>query len=68
MNAPGISGNLPVIRAHYADILCQLAEDRGLQRGRLLSAAGIRPSMLGHLNNFITVDQFSAWRREHQKP
>jgi len=64
MNAPGISGNLPVIRAHYADILCQLAEDRGLQRGRLLSAAGIRPSMLGHPDNFITVDQFSALCRE----
>lgn len=60
MNAPGITGNLPVIRAHYADILCQLAEDRALQRARLLSASGIRPSMLGHPDNFITVDQFSA--------
>ncbi|WP_372995320.1 AraC family transcriptional regulator [Marinobacter sp.] len=64
MNAPGITGNLPVIRAHYADILCQLAEDRGLQRSRLLTAAGIRPSMLGHPDNFITVDQFSALCRE----
>jgi AraC-like DNA-binding protein len=60
MNAPGISGNLPLIRAHYADILCQLAQDRGLPRARLLSAAGVRPSMLGHPDNFITVDQFSA--------
>ena len=64
MNAPGITGNLPVIRAHYADILCQLAEDRGLQRSRLLTASGIRPSMLGHPENFITVDQFSALCRE----
>lgn len=64
MNAPGITGNLPVIRAHYADILCQLAEDRGLQRSRLLAASGIRPSMLGHPENFITVDQFSALCRE----
>ncbi len=64
MNAPGITGNLPVIRAHYADILCQLAEDRGLQRSRLLAASGIRPSMLGHPENFIAVDQFSALCRE----
>lgn len=64
MNAPGITGNLPVIRAHYADILCQLAEDRGLHRSRLLSASGIRPSMLGHPDNYITVDQFSALCRE----
>lgn len=64
MNAPGITGNLPVIRAHYADILCQLAEDRGLHRSRLLTASGIRPSMLGHPENLITVDQFSALCRE----
>lgn len=60
MKAPGFSGHLPVIRAHYADILCQMAEDRGLARLGLLSAAGIRPSMLGHPDNFITVDQFSG--------
>lgn len=59
MNAPGPTGHLPVIRAHYADILCQLAEDRGLPRSGLLGAAGIRPSMLGHPDNFITVAQFS---------
>ena len=64
MNAPGFTGNLPVIRAHYAEILCQLAEDRGLQRSRLLPAAGIRPSMLGHPDNFITVEQFCALCRE----
>lgn len=64
MNAPGITGNLPVIRAHYADILCQLAEDRGVKRSRLLPAAGLRASMLGHPDNFITVEQFSGLCRE----
>lgn len=68
MNAPGFTGHLPVIRAHYADILCQLAEDRGLPRPGLLAAAGIRPSMLGHPDNFITVDQFSQLCLEvHQR-
>lgn len=60
MNAPGKTGNLPVIRAHYADILCQLAEEKGVVRADLLRAADIRPAMLGHPDNFITVDQFSA--------
>jgi len=60
MNAPGKTGNLPVIRAHYADILCQLAEEKGAGRAELLRAADIRPAMLGHPDNFITVDQFSA--------
>lgn len=64
MNAPEKSGNLPVIRAHYADILCQLAEEKGVVRTNLLRAAEIRPAMLGHPDNFITVDQFSALCRE----
>ena len=59
MNAPGKTGNLPVIRAHYADILCQLAEEKGAARPELLRSADIRPAMLGHPDNFITVEQFS---------
>ena len=60
MNAPGKTGNLPVIRAHYADILCQLAEEKGAARPELLRSADIRPAMLGHPDNFITVEQFSS--------
>ncbi|MDX1816419.1 MAG: AraC family transcriptional regulator [Marinobacter sp.] len=59
MNAPGITGNLPIIRAHYADILCQLAEELGVERRRLLADSGIRPALLGHPDNFITLDQFT---------
>lgn len=60
MNAPEKTGNLPVIRAHYADILCQLAEEKGVKRIDLLRLADIRPAMLGHPDNLITVDQFSG--------
>ena len=31
MNVHDPNGNLPVIRAHYADILCQLAEELGVR-------------------------------------
>lgn len=64
MSVPDIAGSLPVIRAHYADILCQLAEDIGVSRQTLLSASGIRPSMLGHPDNLVTVDQFTALCRQ----
>lgn len=64
MNAPGFNGSLPVIRAHYADILCELCEDMDVPRSALMAAAGIRPSMLGHPDNFITVDQFTRLCRE----
>lgn len=64
MNAPGAAGPLPVIRAHYADILCQLAGEHRVPRAVLLSSAGIRPSMLSHPDNLITVDQFTALCRE----
>jgi len=57
-------GQLPAIRAHYADILCQLAEERQVSKAELLKAADIRPSLLGHPENLITVDQFSALCRE----
>lgn len=57
-------GPWPVIRAHYADILCQLAEERRVARADLLKAADIRPSLLAHPENLITVDQFSALCRE----
>lgn len=60
MNAPEKAGSLPVIRAHYADILCQLAQEQGVTRAELLRAADIRPAMLSHPDNFITVDQFCA--------
>ncbi|MBO6849497.1 MAG: AraC family transcriptional regulator [Marinobacter sp.] len=64
MNAPGAPGSLPVIRAHYADILCQLAGEHDVPRGPLLTSAGIRPSMLSHPDNLITVDQFTLLCRE----
>ena len=59
MNVHDPNGNLPVIRAHYADILCQLAEELGVPRGALLGAAGIRRSLLGHPDNCLTVAQFT---------
>lgn len=54
MNALLSGGTLPVIRAHYAEILCQLAEERGVAQQELVSAAGIRQPQLGHPDNFIT--------------
>ncbi len=64
MSSARENGHLPVIRAHYADILCQLAEEKGIPRKTLLKASDIRPSLLGHPDNFITVDQFSSLCRE----
>lgn len=64
MNAPGATGPLPVIRAHYADILCQLASEHDVPRPTLLASAGIRSSMLSHPDNLITVDQFTGLCRE----
>ena len=60
MNATLSSGSLPVMRVHYAEILCQLAEERGVRRSELVSVAGIRNSQLSHPDNFITLDQFTA--------
>ena len=65
MNLPEATGHqLPVIRAHYADILCQLAGEHGVARGPMLTAAGIRGSMLSHPDNLITVEQFTRLCRE----
>ncbi|MGM0767821.1 MAG: AraC family transcriptional regulator [Pseudomonadota bacterium] len=64
MSAPGATGPLPVIRAHYADILCQLAGEQGVTRAELLTSAGIRASMLSHPENLITVEQFTVLCRE----
>ena len=64
MSDPGAAGPLPVIRAHYADILCQLAMEQGVTRTELLASAGIRVSMLSHPENLITVEQFTALCRE----
>jgi AraC-like DNA-binding protein len=55
---------MSVVRAHYADILCQLAEEKQVARAGLLEAADIRASLLGHPENLITVGQFSALCRE----
>lgn len=63
MHSTGGSKDLPAIRAHYADILCQLAEEKGVPRNRLLGAAGVRPAVLGHPDNLITLDQFAALNR-----
>ncbi len=60
MNATLSSGSLPVMRVHYAEILCQLAEERGVRRSDLVSVAGIRNSQLSHPDNFITLDQFTV--------
>lgn len=54
------AGPMAAVRAHYADILCQLAEERQVDRAGLLKAAGIRPSRLEHPENLITVEQFSV--------
>lgn len=58
-----LAADMPVIRAHYADILCQLAEEKGASRPALLAAANLRASMLGHPDNLITLEQFIALNR-----
>lgn len=60
MTVSGLTGTLPAIRAHYADILCQLVEEMGGTRQAVLAGAGLRASQLGHPDNFITVNQFTA--------
>lgn len=64
MTAMLTGGTLPVTRAHYAEILCRLAEERGVGRQELLRAAGIRDAQLGHPDNFITLDQFTELCRQ----
>lgn len=64
MNAILTSGALPVTRAHYAEILCRLAEEKGVVRNELIRAAGIRDAQLGHPDNFITLDQFTDLCRQ----
>ncbi len=59
MSLTSNQGTLPVMRAHYVDILCQLAEEKGVRRADLLSAADIRNSQLSHPDNLITGDQFA---------
>ena len=59
MTAMLTGGTLPVIRAHYAEILCRLAEEKGVCRQELIRPAGIRDAQLGHPDNFITLDQFT---------
>ncbi|QSP95901.1 AraC family transcriptional regulator [Marinobacter salinisoli] len=64
MNAPTSAANQPFIHAHYADILCQLVQEKGVSRPSLLSAAGIRPGLLEHPDNLISIPQFVALCRE----
>lgn len=64
MSSAQKQGDMPAIRAHYADILCQLAGEYQIERSSLLKAAGIRPALLAHPENFITIDQFSGLCRE----
>ena len=64
MTAMLTGGTLPVTRAHYAEILCRLAEERGIGRHELLKAAGIRDAQLGNPDNFITLDQFTELCRQ----
>ncbi len=54
---------LPLVKAHYAEILCQLVEEKGGNRSALLAAANLRPAALGHPENLITVSQFVALNR-----
>lgn len=61
--SPELTVDLPVIKAHYADILCQLVEEQGGSRRGLLAAAEIRASALSHPDNMITVSQFVALNR-----
>ncbi|MDX1755151.1 MAG: AraC family transcriptional regulator [Marinobacter sp.] len=58
-----LKADLPLIKAHYADILCQLVEEKGVSPLALLAEAEIRPSVLGHPDNMITVKQFVALNR-----
>lgn len=60
MNAILSGDSLPGMRVHYVEILCRLAEERGVCRSELLSATGIRNSQLSHPDNFITLNQFTA--------
>lgn len=64
MDSSEVAADLPVIKAHYADILSQLVEEKGGSRRTLLAAADIRPSALSHPDNLITVSQFVALNRE----
>lgn len=52
------------MRAHYVDILCQLAEEKGVRRADLLSAAGILSSRLSHPENLVAGDQFAELCRQ----
>lgn len=61
--SPELTVDLPVIKAHYADILCQLVEEKGVSRRSLLAAAELRSSALSHPDNMITVSQFVALNR-----
>ncbi|MGC8120046.1 AraC family transcriptional regulator [Marinobacter sp. VGCF2001] len=60
MNGLLSDGSLPGMRVHYAEILCQLAEERHICRTELLLASGIRHHQLSHPDNFITLNQFIA--------
>ncbi|WP_323752163.1 AraC family transcriptional regulator [Marinobacter sp.] len=64
MNPTSSQGAQPVMRAHYVDILCQLAEQKGVRRADLLVAAGIRNSQLSHPENLVTGNQFSKLCRQ----
>src|SRR5690606_25088979 len=64
MNPTSNRGTLPVMRAHYADILCQLAAEKGARPNELLAAADIRSNQLSHPENLITADQFAALCRK----
>ncbi|MBZ2170338.1 AraC family transcriptional regulator [Marinobacter sp. F4216] len=64
MSAPITSASQPFIHAHYADILCQLAEDKGVSRQTLLTGSGIRPAMLEHPDNLISAPKFITLCRE----
>lgn len=63
MPSSELAADLPVIKAHYADILCQLVEEKGAARGAMLTAADIRPSALSHPDNLISLSQFVALNR-----
>ena len=55
---------VPVIRAHYVYILCELAEEKGVRRSDLLVASGIRNAQLSHPENLVTGDQFAELCRQ----
>ena len=56
--------DIPAIRAHYAVILCQLTEERGVSRAALLRAAEVPDDALRNPDSLLTLNQFMRVARQ----